>query len=52
MYIAEDCQVWVQSKKMHLMLRRLEAIRGPVEGDGGEWRHPCGNRGESGQREV
>jgi hypothetical protein len=36
--IAEDCQVWTQSEKMHLTLKRLEA-----PGNGEVWWGGSGN---------
>ena len=50
MYTAEDCQVCVQSEKMHLTLKRLE-VQGGLEvlwdvGDVGSW--GCGILVETG----
>jgi hypothetical protein len=43
-YTAENCQVWTQSEKMHLNIKRLEAsgigevsFGGSYRGGGGEW---------------
>ena len=47
MYMAEDCLDWVQSVKVHLILKRLEAQETlEIWCRGGEvWRHPSGNGG-------
>jgi hypothetical protein len=42
-YTAEDFWVWVQSEKMYLTLKRLEAPESLEVGDG-EWGHSPGDR--------
>jgi len=45
-YTAEDYQIWVQSEKIRLTQKRLEAPGNGENwlGGGGGWGHPCGDR--------
>jgi hypothetical protein len=46
-YRAGDCQAWLQSEKMHLTLKRMEAPGSLEVWWGGAWGrgHPSGDRG-------
>jgi hypothetical protein len=50
-HTAEDCQVWVQSEKMHLTLKRLEAPGSLEVWWGGGWRVGRRYRMRNSQRE-
>jgi hypothetical protein len=48
MYTTEDCRIWVQSEKMYLTLRRLEALESLEVRWGGGYAGGdilCGDRG-------